>query len=278
MQGQIIKIRSNIHEVESNGQVYSLIPRGILRKEKIVPRVGDYVEFDPEQKVLEKVLPRKNEFERPFVSNIDQAFIITSLQKPDFSLGLLDRFLVLMELHHVTPIICITKKDLVTESFLDKISSLLQYYQDIGYTVIFNTEIDAIKTLLQGKTSVFTGQTGAGKSTLLNHINPDWNLATGEISEALGRGRHTTRNVELYRFHDGKVLDTPGFSALTFQGFTKEDIKNAFPEFSFYPCPFRDCSHTKEKECAIKEAVEEQKILKSRYESYIKFLEEVSSF
>ena len=124
MQGQIIKIRSNIHEVESNGQVYSLIPRGILRKEKIVPRVGDYVEFDPEQKVLEKVLPRKNEFERPFVSNIDQAFIITSLQKPDFSLGLLDRFLVLMELHHVTPIICITKKDLVTESFLDKISSL----------------------------------------------------------------------------------------------------------------------------------------------------------
>lgn len=277
MQGQIIKIRSNIHEVESNGQVYSLIPRGILRKEKIVPRVGDYVEFDPEQKVLEKVLPRKNEFERPFVSNIDQAFIITSLQKPDFSLGLLDRFLVLMELHHVTPIICITKKDLVTESFLDKISSLLQYYQDIGYTVIFNTEIDAIKTLLQGKTSVFTGQTGAGKSTLLNHINSDWNLATGEISEALGRGRHTTRNVELYRFHDGKVLDTPGFSALTFQGFTKEDIKNAFPEFSFYPCPFRDCSHTKEKECAIKEAVEEQKILKSRYESYIKFLEEVSS-
>ncbi len=277
MQGQIIKIRSNIHEVESNGQVYSLIPRGILRKEKIVPRVGDYVEFDPEQKVLEKVLPRKNEFERPFVSNIDQAFIITSLQKPDFSLGLLDRFLVLMELHHVTPIICITKKDLVTESFLDKISSLLQYYQDIGYTVIFNTEIDAIKTLLQGKTSVFTGQTGAGKSTLLNHINPDWNLVTGEISEALGRGRHTTRNVELYRFHDGKVLDTPGFSALTFQGFTKEDIKNAFPEFSFYPCPFRDCSHTKEKECAIKEAVEEQKILKSRYESYIKFLEEVSS-
>ena len=277
MQGQIIKIRSNIHEVESNGQVYSLIPRGILRKEKIVPRVGDYVEFDPEQKVLEKVLPRKNEFERPFVSNIDQAFIITSLQKPDFSLGLLDRFLVLMELHHVTPIICITKKDLVTESFLDKISPLLRYYQDIGYTVIFNTEIDAIKTLLQGKTSVFTGQTGAGKSTLLNHINPDWNLATGEISEALGRGRHTTRNVELYRFHDGKVLDTPGFSALTFQGFTKEDIKNAFPEFSFYPCPFRDCSHTKEKECAIKEAVEEQKILKSRYESYIKFLEEVSS-
>ena len=277
MQGQIIKIRSSIHEVESNGQVYSLIPRGILRKEKIVPRVGDYVEFDPEQKVLEKVLPRKNEFERPFVSNIDQAFIITSLQKPDFSLGLLDRFLVLMELHHVTPIICITKKDLVTESFLDKISSLLQYYQDIGYTVIFNTEIDAIKTLLQGKTSVFTGQTGAGKSTLLNHINPDWNLATGEISEALGRGRHTTRNVELYRFHDGKVLDTPGFSALTFQGFTREDIKNAFPEFSFYPCPFRDCSHTKEKECAIKEAVEEQKILKSRYESYIKFLEEVSS-
>lgn len=93
----------------------------------------------------------------------------------------------------------------------------------------------------------------------------------------MGRGRHTTRNVELYRFHDGKVLDTPGFSALTFQGFTKEDIKNAFPEFSFYPCPFRDCSHTKEKECAIKEAVEEQKILKSRYESYIKFLEEVSS-
>ncbi len=274
MQGQIVKIRSNIHEVECNGKIYNLIPRGILRKEKILPRVGDYIIFDENTKTIDKILPRKNEFTRPLVSNIDQAFIVTSLKKPDFSIGLLDRFLTLMELHHVHSIICITKQDLLEDSQLTEIKKILCYYESLGYEIIYNDEIGKIKKRIENKTSVFTGQTGAGKSTLLNKLNPNWNLATGEISNALGRGRHTTRNVELYNFCNGKVLDTPGFSALDFHTFQKDSIKEAFIEFQQYPCPFRNCIHIKEKECQVKKAVFEGKILQSRYQNYIRFLEE----
>ena len=148
------------------------------------------------------------------------------------------------------------------------------YYNNIGYKVITNKDIDKIKELIKDKTVVFIGQTGAGKSTLLNKLNPNWHLKTGEVSLALGRGRHTTRNVELYDFLDGKVLDTPGFSALDLSIYKKENIKYAFKEFSNYNCPFRDCTHTKEKECMIKKAVDDSKILKSRYDSYLKFYEE----
>ena len=159
--------------------------------------VGDYVLFSKEKSLIEEVLPRKNVFERPKVSNIDQAFLITSLKLPDFSTNLLDKFISLMEMNHVKPIICITKEDLVDDNELNKIKEILKYYESIGYTVISNTEIDKIKGLLSNKTSVFTGQTGAGKSTLLNKLNPNWNLETGEVSLALGRGKHTTRVVEL---------------------------------------------------------------------------------
>lgn len=276
MRGQIIKIRSNIHEVESNHQIYNLIPRGHFRKDKILPRVGDEVEFDEQKQVIEKILPRKNEFDRPLVSNIDQAFIVTSLKEPDLSLSLLDRFLIMMELHHVTSIICLSKKDLLTKKEQEDIKPFIAYYKSIGYLVVYNDELDTIKQQLKGKTSVFVGQSGAGKSTLLNHLDSSFHLATGEISKALGRGRHTTRNVELYPFLDGKVLDTPGFSALTFQN-SKGNLKEAFVEFQNYPCPFKDCSHTNEKECVVKQAVVQNKILESRYQSYLKFLKEMKS-
>ncbi|HIT11026.1 MAG TPA: ribosome small subunit-dependent GTPase A [Candidatus Onthousia faecigallinarum] len=274
MQGQIIKISSNLHYVEQNGTIYPCIPRGKFRKQHVIPRVGDYVVFDKDQKVIEDILPRKNEFDRPFVSNIDQAFIVTSLKQPDFSLALLDRFLVLMELHHTTSIICITKEDLLTKEEKNKIHPFLTYYQKIGYPVISNQDLVTIKKMLALKTSVFTGQTGVGKSTLLNHLNKNWKIETGEISLALGRGRHTTRTVGLYPFQDGKVLDTPGFSALSFKEYTKQEIREAFIEFKKYPCPYQDCTHTKEKECRIKEEVEKGVILKSRYESYLRFVEE----
>ena len=142
----------------------------------------------------------------------------------------------------------------------------------MGYEVVYNTELDKIKRLLENKTSVFTGQTGAGKSTLLNQLNPGWNLETGEVSLALGRGRHTTRVVELFEFVGGKVMDTPGFSSLELSSYTKEDIKNAFLEFSQYPCPFKDCSHTNEMECAVKKAVLNHQILESRYLNYLSFI------
>ena len=274
MQGQIIKISSNRHIVSSNNKTYNTIPRGKFRKDKLIPKVGDYVRFNEKSLVIEEILPRKNTFNRPMVSNIDRAFIITSLVNPDFSLGLLDKFIAHMELNKVDVVICLTKTDLVSRETYDKIKEIMVYYTNIRYTVLTNLELDKIKELIKDKTVVFIGQTGAGKSTLLNKLNPNWNLKTGEVSLALGRGRHTTRNVELYDFLDGKVLDTPGFSALDLSIYKKEDIKYAFREFSNYSCPFRDCSHTKEKECVIKKAVEEGEILKSRYDSYLKFYEE----
>ena len=274
MQGQIIKISSNRHIVSSNNKTYNTIPRGKFRKDKLIPKVGDYVRFNEKSLVIEEILPRKNTFNRPMVSNIDRAFIITSLVNPDFSLGLLDKFIAHMELQKIDVVICLTKIDLVSKETYDKIKEIMVYYTNIGYTVLTNLELDKIKELIKDKTVVFIGQTGAGKSTLLNKLNPNWNLKTGEVSLALGRGRHTTRNVELYDFLDGKVLDTPGFSALDLSIYKKEDIKYAFREFSNYSCPFRDCSHTKEKECVIKKAVEEGEILKSRYDSYLKFYEE----
>ena len=275
MKGQIVKISSDLHFVNFNGEVFPCKCRGIFRKEHIVPVVGDYVLFSKEKKLIEEILPRKNIFQRPKVSNIDRAFLITSLKLPDFSLNLLDKFLVLMEINKVEPIICITKSDLVDCEELKSINLALDYYRSIGYTVLFNTEYDKIMDLLKDKTSVFTGQTGAGKSTLLNKLNPNWNLETGEVSLALGRGKHTTRVVELFDFCNGKVMDTPGFSSLEFRNYTKEEIRDAFIEFLDYPCPFKDCNHTKEEECNVKKEVLNKHILESRYLNYLSFIEEV---
>lgn len=272
MKGQIIKISSDLYFVSYENEVYPCKCRGIFRKEHITPVVGDYVLFSKEKKLIEKILDRKNVFKRPKVSNIDQAFLITSLKDPDFSINLLDKFIVLMEINHVKPIICITKRDLISDNGLKDYDKILDYYRSIGYEVVFNTDLEKVKDLLKNKTSVFTGQTGAGKSTLLNRLNPDWDLDTGEISQALGRGRHTTRVVELFEFMGGKVMDTPGFSSLEFNEYTREEIKNAFVEFKNFPCPFKDCTHTNEKECVVKREVLENNILESRYLNYLNFI------
>ena len=274
MVGQIVKISSDLHFVSYENIIYPCKCRGIFRKEHITPVVGDYVLFSKDKLLIEEILERKNLFQRPKVSNIDQAILVTSLKLPDLSLNLLDKFIVLMEINKVVPIICITKSDLVDNKEMDNTNKILDYYRSIGYTVVFNTEIDKIKSLLKNRTSVFTGQTGAGKSTLLNKLNPEWNLETGEVSDALGRGKHTTRVVELFEFLGGKVMDTPGFSSLEFSDYSKEDIRDAFIEFKMYPCPFKDCMHTKEKECLVKQKVLDNNILESRYLNYLNFIGE----
>lgn len=274
MRGQIIKISSDLHFVSYEEAIYPCKCRGIFRKEHITPVVGDYVLFNKDKKLIEEILPRKNIFQRPKVSNIDRALLITSLKYPDFSLNLLDKFIVLMEINKVEPIICITKKDLLSDEEFIEIKKYLDYYEKIGYKVVYNTELEKIKELLKGVTSVFTGQTGAGKSTLLNKLNPNWNLETGEISLALGRGKHTTRVVELFEFLGGKVMDTPGFSSLEFKGYSKKEIRDAFVEFSMYPCLYKDCNHTKEEECVVKREVLANNILESRYVNYLNFIGE----
>lgn len=274
MKGQIVKIISDCHFVSCEGKIYPCKCRGIFRKEHIIPVVGDYVLFHKDKKIIEEVCPRKNVFERPKVSNIDQAFLITSLKLPDFSLNLLDKFISLMEIHHVRPIICITKKDLVDEKEFSVIREKLDYYEKIGYLVLYNTDLSMIRELLKGKTSVFTGQTGAGKSSLLNKLHPELDLEEGEVSVALGRGRHTTRVVQLLEVSGGKVMDTPGFSSLELKNYTREQIRDSFLEFSKYPCLYKDCMHTKEAECMVKREVFRNNILESRYLNYLSFIGE----
>ena len=274
MQGQIVNIISDIHVVRQKNMEYACKCRGKFRNNKMTPLVGDYVVFDCDKKVIEEILPRENEFVRPAVSNIDQVFIITSVKNPDFSTNLLDKLLVMVELKKVRPIICISKEDLLTKQQLKEIKPIIKYYRQLGYKVISNTKLKKIKKYFKNKTSVFTGQTGSGKSTLINRLNPKLHLETGEISLALGRGKHTTRTVKLLEFCGGKILDTPGFSSLNFNDYSKEEIKDAFIEFKKFTCPYADCFHIKERECSVKQAVKDNKILKSRYENYCKIIKE----
>lgn len=272
MEGQIIKILSNLYFVNNGNQIYECHSRGKFRNDKITPVVGDYVIFDSENNYILEILPRKNYLIRPLVSNIDQGIILTSVKHPDFSSNLLDKLITVMEHHHIKPILCFSKWDLLSEEETKSMEQICNYYQKIGYTVVKNTELDNIKALLKDKTTVFTGQTGAGKSTLMNRLDSSLNLETGEISEALGRGKHTTRHVELIEMYGGKVLDTPGFSSIDFSNLSKEEIRDTFIEFDDYLCPFRDCMHINEKECEVKRNVENGNILASRYENYQKFL------
>lgn len=272
MEGQIVKILSNLYFVNSNNTIYECHSRGKFRNENITPTVGDYVKFDDKNKYILEILPRRNTLIRPFVSNIDQALIITSCKNPLFSANLLDKLLVLLEYYDIKPIICFSKYDLLNSREKKEIKIIKKYYKKIGYTVLFNSNLSKIKRLFKGKTTVFTGQTGAGKSTLLNHLNKKLDLETGEISKALGRGKHTTRHVELIEMYSGKVLDTPGFSSIDFSEMENVDIRNGFIEFSKYVCPYQDCMHLNEKDCRVKEAVKNKKILATRYEDYQKFV------
>lgn len=272
MEGQIVKILSNLYFVNSEGKVYECHSRGKFRNDKITPTVGDYVKFDDKNNYILEILPRKNTLERPLVSNIDQAFIVTSCKSPDFSANLLDKLLVVLEYHNIRPVICLTKKDLLNNVEKKQMKQIKKYYERIGYKVLWNTNLFRIKKLFKNQTTVFTGQTGAGKSSLLNKLNKNLKLETGEISKALGRGKHTTRHVELIELFKGKVLDTPGFSAIDFSNMDKEDIRDSFIEFKKYHCPYQDCMHLKEKECRIKEEVKKGNILESRYENYQNFI------
>ena len=272
MIGQITKIISNQYTVNSNGKIFLCNSRGKFRKDGITPMVGDYVEFDSVNNYILDIKPRKNTLIRPMVSNIDQGLIVTSVKIPDFSTILLDKLIVLMEINKVIPIICITKMDLIDKKEQEVIYTYVDYYKNIGYKVLFNDDLDSIKKIFKDKVTVFTGQTGAGKSTLINKLNPNLNFEVGDVSIALGRGRHTTRHIELVEMYEGKVLDTPGFSALEFNNISIDTIRDSFIEFKNFPCKYKDCRHLDEDECSVKNAVEKGFILRSRYLNYKKII------
>ena len=274
MTGQVVKVIGDQFFVEIDNEVITCKERGKLRKLKTLPLVGDFVLIDKEKQVIEEILPRKNMILRPNVSNITQAFVITSFKNPDFSTNLLDKLLVQLEINNIKPVICLTKKDLIDENLFLKYKNILDYYVSIGYKIVYNDDILEIKKILSNNITVFIGQTGAGKSTLLNKLFPKLNLKTGEVSLALGRGRHTTRHVEIIKIDNIKVLDTPGFSALSFLDYEETDVRDAFVEFKNFPCMYHDCMHIKEDECMVKKAVMDKKILESRYINYQGLIEE----
>ncbi len=275
--GLVIKNISDIFTVLVNNEKIECKCRGKMRLDKQIPLVGDFVFIDKNNKTIEEIFPRQNEILRPHVANITKGIIVTSCKNPDFSTNLLDKLVVELEINHIKPIILITKKDLVDNEDFKLIKNNLSYYESIGYKVLYNTEIDKIKKELENNISVFMGQTGAGKSTMLNKLFKDLNLETGEVSIALGRGKHTTRHVEIIIKDKIKVLDTPGFSALSFLAYTKENVRDAFIEFKKYPCEYKDCFHFKESECNVKKAVLDSKILKSRLDNYVSFIQEFES-
>lgn len=275
MEGWIVKILSNLYTVRVGKVDYECRARGKFRKMSITPLVGDHCLVDIQNRYILDILPRKNYLTRPMIANVDHALIVTSLKKPDLSLHLLDKQIAIVLSKNIQPIICFTKADLLDETELKEVQNIVKYYTKIGIPTVFNTEKAKVHKLLKGSISLLTGQTGAGKSTLLNSLDHTLSLKTAPISDALGRGVHTTRHVELFHIKDYYVADTPGFSALDFEGFTKEDIRDTFPEFAKFSCKFKDCMHTGEAGCVVKDEVSSGKILSSRYENYISFLKEV---
>lgn len=270
IQGKIIKQISNDYTVKTDNDIVICKARGKFRNLGITPLVGDNVIF--ENNYILDILPRRNELIRPSIANVDQAVIVMSTTIPAFSTDLLDRLLCIIEYNNIEPIIYISKMDLLNEYELNDINKYVNYYKSIGYKVYNDL---SIKDIFKDKITVFVGQSGSGKSTLLNKLDSNLNLQTGEVSVALGRGKHTTRHVELLNLMGGMIADTPGFSKLSFIDMTNSDIRDNFIEFNKYRelCEYQDCMHNNEDNCEIKKLVNKGIILKSRYDNYIKFIE-----
>jgi len=286
-EGQIRKALSGFYYVYYQGETYQTRGRGNFRNRNLTPLVGDFVEFESGNKdegILKELLERRNELVRPPIANIDLGVVVTSAVEPDFSPQLLDRFLVTLENKGIKAIIYITKTDLIDEKTYQELKEYQEYYKSLGYTVYLpkkaeqEAAVQQLCTHFADQLTVFMGQSGAGKSTLLNTISPELVLKTAEISTSLGRGKHTTRHVELIPLHGGLVADTPGFSAIDLAEIELEDLRELFPEFLRVQedCRFRGCVHLKEPKCKVKELVEAGEIADYRYANYKQFYDEIS--
>ncbi len=299
MKGRVINLVGGVYKVLlEDDNIISIKARGKLRSEKKIevntkskstkasiqnvknsPKVGDIVLI--ENDMISKIMERKNFLVRPDISNVDQILLVFASKEPDFSFYLLDLFLVNILKQKIEPVIVITKIDMLKDLELMQLKTQMNYYEKLGFKIIYVSSknligIDELDKVLENKITVLSGQTGAGKSTLINALIPEFNLQTQEISYALGRGKHTTRQTNLYRYKNGFVGDTPGFSKLDLLGIDEFSLKDLFIEFKDYNCKFKDCNHSENiLGCGVKKAALDGLILKSRYDSYIRMLNEL---
>ena len=280
MQGRIIKGIAGFYYVKCGNQlIYECKAKGIFRKDRKKPLVGDEVRMDviDEEKRLGNItemLPRKNELIRPAVANIDQALVIFAAASPEPSLGLLNRFLILMEHSGIDTVICFNKADLADEEKKKKLAAI---YESAGYRVFFTCAgqgrgLEPVKEFLKGKVTTVAGPSGVGKSTLINCLQSETVMETGEISEKIERGKHTTRHSQLIALDTQTyIFDTPGFGSLSVSDLLPEELQQCFPEFAKYQgdCRFLGCAHINEPDCGVKQAVMAGEISTERYNDYV---------
>lgn len=288
MTGKIMKGIAGFYYVNvGGGRVYECKAKGIFRKRKVQPLVGDDVEIEPIDEAeltgnIVEIYPRKNELIRPKVSNVDQALVIFAATEPAPNFNLLDRFLIIMEKQGVEARICFNKRDIAGE---EDLRTFQETYGTIGYPLVFTSAVDSagtgkLREMLRGRTTVVAGPSGVGKSSLINLLQPLADAKTGEISHKIARGRHTTRHTELIFIEEGTyIMDTPGFSSLYITDFEKEELKELFREFREHAggCRFQGCAHINEPGCRVKEALEAGEISRIRYEDYVALYEELSA-
>ncbi len=281
LQGRILKSISGFYEVEAADELYTCKARGVFRKTGTTPLVGDLVQItadSADEGTVDEVFERRNALTRPPVANLDNLFIVVSVCEPEPNALVIDRLTAIAESKKIEPILVVTKSDLGSGAHL------LDVYRKAGFRTFCvgeddHADVPQIRELLHGRVSAFTGNTGVGKSTLLNAVDPSLSIATAQISRKLGRGRHTTRHVELYRTCGGYVADTPGFSALDIENgefIHKDELQYCFREFAPYlgACRFTSCAHVRDKGCRVLEAVETGEIAPSRHASYAALYEE----
>lgn len=283
MQGTIIKGIGGFYYVKVGKEIIECKVRGKFRLDEVIPMVGDKVEItiNNNKGVIVKIYDRSSKLIRPAVANITQAFVVFTFTNPDLNLYLLNKFLILCEHNELNAIVCFNKIDLVEINSYENIVNMLK---GAGYEVLFlNAKegfgVDLLREKLKNNITVLCGPSGVGKSTILNKLLKNDVMQTGEISEKLGRGKHTTRHTELVEVDGGFLVDTPGFTSLELNFINSEELQYCFPEFTPYldSCKFRGCIHYKEPQCAIKQSVTEGKINKYRYELYVNMLEEITN-